>query len=129
MVWMRVVVAALLLASVAQGQTIIPRELGVQAATESCGAGCSTGVKGGAFNPNGATRLVVVADRTGGAAMTTELEQSVDLGTTWVSVGTVSTDPGRIVEDHPTGLYRINVTTCTSCTYSITWRWSRQRIR
>lgn len=65
-----------------------------------------------------AAQLTFLCDESAGGNTSSQAEQSIDGGTTWVNVGSaVTANEGYVVITNPVGLYRVTVTvTGGSCT-------------
>lgn len=127
------------LAAQAHAQSTTSTSLAVQTFSPdimaSCSSGCSTGVAGtNSVTADGSAALYFWAS--GSGTLDAKVQQSLDGGFNWVDVNgqdcasgadTNCTNAGEIMGtnflpiNNPAGRYRINVTTCTSCTYIFRW--------
>lgn len=71
--------------------------------------------------PQALTIHTVLVSGTG----TSQIEQSLDGGTTWTKIGSDITTSSLVTIEHPTGLIRSRISACTTCV--LTQWWSMQR--
>lgn len=97
----------------------------------TCSSGCTTGAAADSVVADGSQAVFFYY--TGSGTTNAKVQQSLDGGTSWVDVnaqncaGGACTNAGMILGTNgapvttPAGRYRVNVTTCTSCTYAFKW--------
>lgn len=88
----------------------------------TCTSSCTTGGKTPALMDG---FQAVVFQYTGSGTTNAKLENSIDDGSNWTDVTdgscTTCTSPTKFSVVNPVGHYRFNITTCTSCTYTLKW--------
>lgn len=76
----------------------------------------------------GAARITFLYDTSSGT-FTANIQQSIDNGANWTDVASSSssTDLALVEIEHPNGLYRPELSACSSCSVVTTWRCADQR--
>lgn len=92
-----------------------------------CTSSCTTGASADAVAPGGAVSFRVQSAGTGTIAA--DVQQCVEANpavcntnSSWINVGSLSGINVATTIANPMGFYRVNVTTCTACTYRYFYR-------